>query len=73
MSRVTYPLVSLILAIALMCLSLAGCGSFSPRSDPSRFFTLSSLPQAEESVVKNSGTQERIFPRDQPHQVSRLS
>jgi uncharacterized lipoprotein YmbA len=40
---------------------LAGCGSFSPRPDPSRFFTLSSLPQVEESVMKNSGSQERIF------------
>ena len=34
-----------ILRIAVVGLSLAGCGAFSPRPDPSRFFTLSSLPR----------------------------
>ena len=58
MSRFTHPLMPLSLA---MCLSLAGCGSFSPRPDPSRFFTLSSLPQVEESAVKNSASQEGVF------------
>ena len=40
---------------------IAGCGTFSPKPDPSRFFTLSSLPQVEESVVKNSGSQEGVL------------
>src|SRR5574342_626514 len=40
---------------------LAGCGTFSPKPDPSRFFTLSSLPQVEESVVKNSASQNGVF------------
>ena len=40
---------------------LAGCGSLSPRPDPSRFFTLSSLPQVEESVVTNTGSQEGVL------------
>ena len=35
---------------------LAGCGSLSPRPDPSRFFTLSSLPQVEESSAQNSAS-----------------
>jgi uncharacterized lipoprotein YmbA len=61
MSRVTYPLMPLGLAIFLICSSLAGCGSFSPRPDPSRFFTLSSLPQVEESAAKNSGSQEGVL------------
>ena len=34
--------------LRLIALSLAGCGTFSPRPDPSRFFTLSSLPQVEQ-------------------------
>ncbi len=37
------------LAIALTCLKLAGCASLSPRSDPSRFFVLSPLPEVEEA------------------------
>lgn len=37
------------IALALACLPLAGCAGFSPRSDPSRFFVLSPLPQAEEA------------------------
>ena len=49
------------IALLLMTLPFAGCGAFSPRPDPSRFFTLSSLPQAEETVVKDSGNPERIF------------
>jgi uncharacterized lipoprotein YmbA len=61
MSRVSYPVMPLGLAIVLMGLSFAGCGSFSPRPDPSRFFTLSSLPQVEESAVKNSASQEGVF------------
>ena len=61
MSRVTRPLILLGLATVLLSWSLSGCGSFSPRPDPSRFFTLSSLPQVEESVVKNSANQESVF------------
>jgi uncharacterized lipoprotein YmbA len=50
-----------ILRIAVIGLSLAGCGTFSPRPDPSRFFTLSSLPQVEQATLKNSTKPERMF------------
>ena len=48
--------------ITLVCIGLlpAGCGSFSPRPDPSEFFTLSSLTQAEETACKDSSNSERI-------------
>jgi uncharacterized protein len=61
MSRVTHSLVFLGRAIVCMGLLLAGCGSFSPRPDPSRFFTLSSLPQVEESAVQNPRSPERVL------------
>ena len=61
MSRVTQALRPLGLAIVLMCLIVSGCGSLSPRPDPSRFFTLSSLPQVEETAVKNSASLEGVF------------
>ena len=42
-------LITLIFRIAVAGLSLAGCGAFSPRPDPSRFLTLSSLPQVAQA------------------------
>jgi len=53
--------INAVLRIAVAGLSLAGCGAFSPRPDPSRFFTLSSLPQVEEAALKNSTTPEKMF------------
>jgi uncharacterized protein len=46
---------------AVIALLLAGCGTFSPRPDPSRFFTLSSLPQVEQATLKNSTKPDRMF------------
>jgi uncharacterized protein len=46
---------------AVIALSLAGCGTFSPRPDPSRFFTLSSLPEVEQGRLKNSTRPEKMF------------
>jgi uncharacterized protein len=46
---------------AVIALLLAGCGTFSPRPDPSRFFTLSSLPQVEQATLKNSTRPEKMF------------
>jgi uncharacterized lipoprotein YmbA len=46
---------------AVIVLSLAGCGTLSPRPDPSRFFTLSSLPQVEQASLKNSTKPEKMF------------
>jgi uncharacterized protein len=46
---------------AVIALLVVGCGTFSPRPDPSRFFTLSSLPQVEQATLKNSTKPERMF------------
>lgn len=43
------------LVIGLLSLALAGCGSFSARPDPSRFFTLSSLGEIETAVKAPPG------------------
>ena len=43
-------------AIAIASLSLAGCGSFSPRPDPSKFFALTSLTETE-AARKTSGVE----------------
>lgn len=61
MSPATRPLICLGLATVLFSLALSACGTFSPRPDPSRFFTLSSLPQVEKSTVKNSANRESVF------------
>ena len=49
------------LQIAVITLLLEGCGTFSPRPDPSRFFTLSSLPEVEQARLKNSTRPEKMF------------
>jgi len=54
MNRVTRPLIRLGLALVLTGVTLAGCGSFSPRPDSSRFFTLTALPQVEETATKGA-------------------
>ena len=46
---------------AVIALLLAGCGTFSPRPDPSRFFTLSSLPEVEQASLKNSTRPEKML------------
>jgi uncharacterized protein len=53
--------VNAVLTGAVIALSLAGCGTFSPRPDPSRFFTLSSMPQVEQASLKNSTRPEKMF------------
>jgi uncharacterized protein len=53
--------ITLIFRIAVAGLSLAGCGAFSPRPDPSRFFTLSALPQVAQASPKNSTGSEKMF------------
>ena len=40
------------LAVVLIGLSLAGCGMFSPRSDPSRFFTVTAIAQPGTAVSR---------------------
>jgi hypothetical protein len=43
------------------CLSVSGCMSFSPMPDPSRFFTLTSLPQPEESRARDANNTNGLF------------
>ena len=40
--------------IGVLLLLLVGCGTFSAKPDPSRFFTLSTLPQLEEPASKGA-------------------
>ena len=47
------PLASSCVAL-LVALSLAACGSLSPRPDPSRFFTLSPISRTEATAAKSS-------------------
>lgn len=56
MFRLIHPLSALFLA----CLYLASCAALSTQPDPSRFFTLTPLPQAEEAVSKISTGSEQI-------------
>ena len=42
-------------ALGIGSLLLTGCGSFSAKPDPSRFFTLSALSQAEDISAKRPG------------------
>jgi len=54
-------LINAAITLGLIGLLLAGCGTFSPKPDPSNFFTLSSLPQIEATVAGDSSNSERIF------------
>ena len=42
-------------------MAVTGCGTLSAKPDPSRFLTLSSLPQAEQASLKNPTTPEKMF------------
>ena len=43
-------------AVGVWALLLGGCGNFSAKPDPSRFFTLSALPAPEDAAKKTSVT-----------------
>ena len=49
-----YPLITLMLFCGFACLDLLGCASLSPKPDPSRFFTLTPLPQAVQTPPTNA-------------------
>ena len=49
-----YPLITLMLFCGFACLNLLGCASLSPKPDPSRFFTLTPLPQAVQTPPTNA-------------------
>jgi hypothetical protein len=46
--------------IMLAMFYLVGCGTLSPRPDPSKFFTLSSSSQVEEAPTKDAGSAGKI-------------
>jgi len=54
-------LIDTVISLGFIALFLGGCGSFSPKRDPSKFFTLSPLPQPEQTPVRDSTNAERIF------------
>jgi uncharacterized protein len=49
-----YRLITLMLFCGLACLDLLGCASLSPKPDPSRFFTLTPLPQAVQTPATSA-------------------
>lgn len=61
------------LSVCLICLSLVGCGSFSPKPDPSRFFTLTAIaqPGAATKGPINSGISIGIGPIRLPSYLDR--
>jgi uncharacterized lipoprotein YmbA len=48
------------IAVILITLFLAGCGALSPRPDPSKYFTLSSLPASESAYTESRKAAEMI-------------
>jgi uncharacterized protein len=48
------------ITFAVVSLPFAGCSTFSPRPDPSRFFTLAPLAQVEEIAAKSGSDRARI-------------
>ena len=53
MSRSMHSWVTKCLTRLLIVVSVSGCGTFSPRPDPSRFFTLTPLSQTGEIATKD--------------------
>ena len=78
-----HRLVTLLAFCGLACFDLLGCASLAPKPDPSRFFTLTPLPQAEQTPAKSASESGQIslgvgpikFPGylDREEVVSRIS
>jgi uncharacterized protein len=49
-----YRLATLMIFCGLACFDLQGCASLAPKPDPSRFFTLTALPQTEQTPAKSA-------------------
>ena len=74
---------SIAIFFGLAFLSVSGCVNFSPMPDPSRFFTLTPLPQSEESRARDANSSNGLlvgigpirFPAylDQEQMVTRIS
>jgi uncharacterized lipoprotein YmbA len=52
---------TIVIFFGIACLSVSGCMNFSPMADPSRFFTLTPLPQAEQSLAVDTGKTNGLF------------
>jgi uncharacterized lipoprotein YmbA len=53
-------LIQAAIVLGFVILFFGGCSSFSARSDPSRFFTLSALPPADETRTSDVSNKEKI-------------
>jgi uncharacterized protein len=53
-------LIQAAIVLGFVILFFGGCSSFSARSDPSRFFTLSALPPADETRTSDVSNREKI-------------
>ncbi len=56
MHRPTTPLI----LFGLACLAVAACANLGPKADPSRFFTLTPLPQAEEPAIASTSDRTQL-------------
>jgi uncharacterized lipoprotein YmbA len=56
-----HTLKTIVIFFGLGCLFVSGCMNFSPMADPSRFFTLTPLPQAEQSLALDPGKTNGLF------------
>jgi hypothetical protein len=56
-----HSLKRIVIFFGLACLSVPGCMNFSPMPDPSRFFTLMPLPQAEQSRARDTDKINSLF------------
>jgi uncharacterized lipoprotein YmbA len=56
-----HSLKPIVIFFGLACLFVSGCMNFSPMADPSRFFTLTPLPQAEQSLALDTGKTNGLF------------
>ena len=56
-----YSLKPIVIFLGLAGLSASGCMNFSPMPDPSRFFTLIPLPQAEQSRARDTDKVNSLF------------
>jgi hypothetical protein len=56
-----HPLKTIVIFSGLACLFVSGCMNFSPMADPSRFFTLTPLFQAEQSLALDTGKTNGLF------------
>ena len=60
-------------AVGVWALLLGGCGNFSAKPDPSRFFTLSALPAPEDAAKKTPADSSGHFSGHRADYFARIS